>query len=299
MEIVYAGSGWFEVVPFIRERLPEHRVHIADVATPIAEQLAAAHVLLPSNRPIDQGVLARAPHLRLIQQPAVGVDAIDLAAARALGIPVANAPGTNADSVAQAALLLMLALARRWRGAAQAFAAGVIGEPLGLELTGRTLGLIGHGQSARRLAAAAEALGMRVRALDSRATDEDRRALWAGSDVISLHCPLTPRTRGLVDEAAFAAMKPGALLINVARGPIIDRRALEAALRQGHLGGVGLDVFWQEPWDPADPLWAHPRVLTLPHVGGTTAEAFGRIADIVATNVRHLERGTPLVHRLA
>lgn len=299
MEIVYAGSGWFEVVPFIRERLPEHRVHIADVATPIAEQLAAAHVLLPSNRPIDQGVLARAPHLRLIQQPAVGVDAIDLAAARARGIPVANAPGTNADSVAQAALLLMLALARRWRGAAQAFAAGVIGEPLGLELTGRTLGLVGHGQSARRLAAAAEALGMRVRALDSRATDEDRRALWADSDVISLHCPLTPRTRGLVDEAAFAAMKPGALLINVARGPIIDRSALEAALRQGQLGGVGLDVFWQEPWDPADPLWAHPRVLTLPHVGGTTAEAFGRIADIVATNVRHLERGTPLVHRLA
>ncbi len=298
MEIVYAGSGWREVIELIRARLPQHTVVHADPARPLAEQVATASVILPSNGRVDRAVIEAARALRLIQQPAVGVDSIDVAAARARGVPVTNAPGTNPDSVAQAALLLILALARRWNVAQAMFARGVIGEPLGLELTGATLGLVGRGQSAQRLTLAAEALGMVVRAIDSKSSPEELRAMLATSDVLSLHCPLTPRTRGLIGQSALATMKRGALLVNVARGPIIDRAALEVALDRGTLGGVGLDVFWQEPWDPADPLWARPEVLTLPHVGGTTHAAFARIADIVADNVGRLERGEPLLHRV-
>lgn len=299
MELVYAGTGWLDVLDLLRVRLPGHSVVLADPQRPLAEQLRTAHVLLPSNRPVDAAVLAAAPLLRLIAQPAVGVDGIDLAAARARGVPVTNAPGTNPDSVAQAALLLMLALARRWNRAQRTFAQGVIGSPLGVELTGRTLGLVGRGASAQRLAQACTALGMRVVSVDSKSSDAERSALLSESDVISLHCPLTPRTRGLIGPDALAVMKAGALLINVARGPIIDRAALEAALAAGRLGGVGFDVFWEEPWNPADPLWQHSDVVCLPHIGGTTVEAFGRIADVVAANVRALEAGAELIHRVA
>lgn len=299
MEIVFAGHGWIDIVDAIRVRVPDHTLVHAAPDRPLAAQVANAAVILPSSRRIDREVLEAAPNLILVQQPAVGVDAIDLDAARALGIPVCNAPGTNPDAVAQTALLLMLALARRWNGARAAFDAGIVGAPLGVELTGRTLGLVGNGQSAQRLRAAAEALGMRVVAVDSRSSDDALLAMLAASDVVSLHCPLTARTRGLIGVRTLAVMKRGALLVNVARGPIVDRGALEAALASGALGGVGLDVFWQEPWDPADPLWRHPDVVTLPHIGGTTAEAFGRIADIVAANVDRVLRGEPLLHRVA
>ena len=120
----------------------------------------------------------------------------------------------------------------------------------------------------------------------------------ATSDAVSLHCPLTPATRGLLDAEALAALPPHALVVNLARGPVIDRAALDAALARGHLGGVGLDVFWDEPWDPADPLFADPRVATLPHVAGTTTEAFGRVAELVVENVARLQRGASLLHRI-
>ncbi|HEX8113735.1 MAG TPA: NAD(P)-dependent oxidoreductase, partial [Kofleriaceae bacterium] len=124
-------------------------------------------------------------------------------------------------------------------------------------------------------------------------------AVFAASDAITLHCPLTPETRGMIDAAAFAAMRPGALLINVARGAVIDRAVLVAALAGDRLGGVGLDVHWDEPADPADPIYTDPRVVALPHLGGSTAEAFGRIADVVVDNLGRLTRGEPLRHRVA
>jgi D-3-phosphoglycerate dehydrogenase len=123
--------------------------------------------------------------------------------------------------------------------------------------------------------------------------------LFARADVISLHCPHTPETEGLIDREAFHRMKPGVLLVNCARGPIIDRAALEDALAAGRLGGLGLDVYWEEPWDPDDPLWARPDVVTLPHVGGSTVEAQERIASIVAENVRRALVGEELLHRIA
>jgi phosphoglycerate dehydrogenase-like enzyme len=300
MQLVFCGSGWLAIVDEIARRLPAGaRVRHRDRARPLAEELADADVILPSNQRIDAAAIAAPRRLALIQQPAAGYEGIDLDAARARGVPVCNAPGVNATAVAEAALLLLLGLARRLPAARRAFAAPTIGAPVGIELAGRRLGLIGEGRTGVALRRLAEGIGMRVESVRSSSTPEELRALVARADAVSIHCPLTPGTRGLFDARLFAAMKPGAFLVNCARGAIVDRAALEAALAGGRLGGVGLDVFWQEPWDPGDPLYARDDVLTLPHVGGATAEAFGAIADIVAENVRRVMRGEAPLHRVA
>jgi len=296
MRLLYCGSGWLAIVDWIAARLPPH-ASIArwDRTRPLVEAVADVDVLLPSATAITREVIDAAPRLRLIQQPAAGVEIVDRAAAVDRGIPVCNAPGSG-PAVAELAVFLLLALARRLPVTRHAFAERQIGAPLGRELAGKTLGIIGMGRIGSAVAERARALGMTVIALGR---GGDRAAFFAACDALSIHCPLTPETRGLVDAAALAAVRPGALIVNCARGDVIDRAALVAALASGHLGGVGLDVHWDEPADPADPLYADPRVVALPHVGGSTEEAFARIADVVAENVRRLDSGEPLVHRVA
>lgn len=300
MKILFCGSGWRPIIDTVEARLPaRHQLARWDRARPLVEEVADVEVLLPSNGKVDAQVIAAAPKLRLIQQPAVGTEAIDLAAARARGIPVCNSPGINHLDVAEAALLLVLALARRLPAAYQAFQRGAIGEPLGRQIGGRTLGVVGPGRSGQALAARAAALGMQVRLLGRGAPAEERRAFFAACDVISLHCPLNAETRGLIDGAAFAVMRRGVHLINVARGGVIDREACLAALRDGTLGGLGLDVHWQEPWDPADELYRDPRVVALPHIAGSTEESAEAVTAIILGNLERLERGEPLDHRVA
>lgn len=300
MRVLFCGSGWMPIVDAIAARLSEgSSIRIWDRAQPLASVVGDVDVLLPSNGHITPDVIGAATQLRLIQQPAAGTEGIALEAARARGIPVCNAPGTNHVSVAEHALFLLLALARRAPAAARAFAAREVGVPLGIELSGRTLGIIGMGRSGTALAERARALGMEVRALGRAASADERRAFFSSCDAYSIHCPLNDATRGLVGAGAFAAMRPGALVVNVSRGGVIDRDALLAALATGQLGGVALDVHWIEPPDPANPLYADPRVIALPHVAGSTEEAFARIADVVAGNIARLARGEPLLHRIA
>lgn len=297
---LFTGSGWRPFVDFLTRHLPDsYRVSVWDRVRPLEEAVAEVDFLLPSNAPFSAEVIAAARAVRLIQQPAAGVENIDLAAARARGVPVANAPGANQRAVAESALLLMLGLARRLPEANARFAAAVIGEPIGRELGGRRLGVVGTGRTGGALADLARGIGMEVTAVGSRRSDTEWADFLAGADVVSLHCPLTDATRGLIDDRAFARMKPGAILINCSRGPVIDRGALERALAGDRLGGVGLDVFWREPWDPADPLFAHPRVMVLPHVAGSTEEAFDRIARVCADNILRVSRGEEPLHRVA
>jgi len=300
MRLLFCGSGWLPIVDIIAARLPAgFAIATWDRSGPLAGAVSEIDVLLPSNAAITPDVVAAAPRLRLIQQPAAGVEHIDRTVAAARGIPICNAPGTNHVAAAETALYLLLALARRAPVAARTFAARQVGVPLGIELAGKTLGVIGMGRAGTAVAERARGLGMTVIELGRGATAEDRAAFFAASDAITIHCPLTPQTRGMIDAAAFAAMRPGALLVNVARGGVIDRAALIRALAGDRLGGVGLDVHWEEPPDPADPLYADPRVVALPHLGGSTVEAFGRIADVVIDNLGRLVRGEPLRHRVA
>jgi phosphoglycerate dehydrogenase-like enzyme len=300
MRVLWCSSGWSPVVEQITARLPAG-VSITrwDRTSPLASVVADVEVLLPSDAAITPDVIAAAPRLRLIQQPAAGTEWIDRAAAAARDIPICNTPGTNHVAVAEAAVFLLLALARRAPLAARAFAARQIGVPAGIELTGKTLGVIGMGRAGTAVAERARGLGMTVIEVGRTATPAERTAVFAASDAITIHCPLTPQTLGMLDAAAFAAMRPGVLVVNVARGAVIDRAALVAALAKGRLGGVGLDVHWDEPADPADPIYSDPRVVALPHIGGSTVEAFGRITDIVIDNLRRLSRGEPLRHQVA
>ena len=299
MKVLFCGTGWRPIVDMIGARLPSGATLATwDRKVPLVDAIADVDVLLPSNGHITAAAITAASKLRLIQQPAAGTEGIDKAAAAARGIPVCNAPGTNHISVAEHALFLLLALARRLPAAHRAFSAREVGTPLGIELAGKTLGIIGVGRSGSALADRARALGMHVIALGRDATAEQTRAFFASAHAISIHCPLDAATRGLVGDAAFAAMRPGALLVNCARGGVIDRDALVRALATDRLGGVALDVHWHEPPDPADPLYADPRVVALPHVAGSTEEAFSRIADLVVDNVGRLARGDELLNRV-
>lgn len=300
MHVVYCGSGWFAVLDFLRDALPEWAIlrrRNRDLS--LAEDLRDAHVILPSNCPIDGATMRACSSLRLIQQPAVGVDGIDLETARALGIPVCNVSGVNGQSVAELALLLMLMLARRIPVARRAFANAEVGMPIGSELFAKTLGVIGTGGSGARIAAMATAIGMSVVSVNSRSSDGDWHALFTKCDFISVHCPLNSATRGLLGSAAFARMKRGVFIINCSRGDIVDRAALIQALDDKIVAGVGLDTFWREPWDASDPLFARDEVVTTPHLGGSTAEAFTRLAAAVAENLRRLHSGEPLRNRVA
>jgi phosphoglycerate dehydrogenase-like enzyme len=227
-----------------------------------------------------------------------GLDNVDRAAAAARGIAVRNVPGANAQAVAELALFLMLGLARRLPAHRRSFAARVVGDPPGTELAGKTLGIVGLGASGRALARIARGIGMDVIAV-RRTPAPDPDASWVGgpgdlhellrrSDYVSLHVPMSAETRGLMNAAAFAAMRPTAALINVGRGDLVDRHALEDALDRKLIAGAGLDVYWTEPPDPADPLLARADVVATPHVGGVTEEALARIATRVAEHLKEL-----------
>lgn len=300
MNVLYCGTGWLPLVEHVARRLPAgSTIEIWNRAEPLIRAVGDIHVILPSNAPIDAAVFNAASNLRLIQQPAAGIDGIDLDTARERGVPVCNAPGGNHISVAETALFLILALARRLPLAQKAFAERQLGVPPGNELFGKTLGIVGMGRSGQALAERAGALGLTILSVTSASSRAEWRELLASSDIISLHCPLTESTRGLLDRGAFAAMKPGVLVINCARGPVIDRDALERALESGQVGGAGLDVLWSEPWDPTEPLFHRDDVVALPHVAGSSEQSFERIAAITCDNIARVARGDEPLYRVA
>ncbi len=272
--------------------------------------LPETEVIWHSIRRADAAVMDAAPRLRLIQKIGVGVNTIDLEAARARGIAVCNLPGTNARAVAEHTLLLMLAALRRLTRFDAATRAGhgwslepAMQDGLG-ELGGRTVGLIGYGEIPRVLAPVLVALGCRVlytarsERPDAPARFVDLETLLAQSDVVSLHVPLSDATAHLLDASRLARMKPGAILVNTARGGLVDQAALTEALRAGRLAAAGLDVFAEEPADSADPLFRLPNVTATPHVAWITDGTFDRSFALAAENVRRLAAGDALLHRV-
>lgn len=232
---------------------------------------------------VSRRVIQAAGRLRIIANYGAGYDAVDIAAAREAGVPVTNIPDTVTRDTAELALGLMLAVARRigemnlrMRREAPERLFGT-GRHMGVSLHGRTLGVLGCGRIGSRVAQLGRALGMDVLGFSRRGVNPeiarpvDMETLLAQADVISLHCPLTAQTRGLIDRQAFARMKPGAILINTARGAVVDHDALLEALERGTIAGAGLDVYPDEPHVPAA-LLAHDRVVCTPHIGCNTRE---------------------------
>ncbi|MTD52487.1 phosphoglycerate dehydrogenase [Amycolatopsis pithecellobii] len=248
----------------------------------LAEALAGIDAALVANEPLTADVLARAPKLRVIVRTGVGYDSIDVAAATRLGISVSNLPGINANAVAEYTIGLMLAGARRLVQSAQGVSRGAWPREDGHELRGSTLGLVGYGASARAVVPLARAFGLtvvcttgvpgRLRS-DPAVRFVDLPELLAISDYVSVHTSLTERTRGLFDESAFKQMKPTALLVNTARGPIVEEDALVSAVRAGEIAGAALDVVSDEPLPLSSPLRGVDGIVVYSHLAGQTAEA--------------------------
>jgi phosphoglycerate dehydrogenase-like enzyme len=308
----------YDAGPRLRARFAGLRAEGFDIApcpeaddALLATLLSEAEVLLHVLKPATAAIIARAPRLRLIQKIGVGVNTIDLAAARARGIAVANMPGTNTPAVAEATLLLMLAALRNLAGLdracrmVQGWAAGPALQERAGELRGRIVGLIGAGTVPRALVPILHGFGARP-VYWSRAEHTELgiprvapNELLATADIVSLHLPLVPETERLIDAAALARMKPGTILVNTARGGLVDEAALVAALTSGHLRAAGLDVFAEEPMTPDNPLLALDSVVLMPHVAWLTPETLARSLDVAVENMRRLRDKRDLLHRVA
>lgn len=244
-----------------------------------------------------------APKLRAIVRHGVGLDMIPVEAATARGIPVANLPGSNTQAVVEYCLAAMLHLRRRLArtDAGLRTAGWAAARPLadrGIELGGSTCGIVGVGAIGSRLAGIAGALGMRVLGLTRRpdslpegVAPADKQKLFSEADVVVLCCPLNEQTRGLVDAAMLATMKPDAIVINVARGPVIDTPALLAALHEGRLGGAALDVHDRQPLAGDEPVFDAPNLLLTPHVAGITDTSMRAMSEGSVATVLALLRG--------
>jgi len=291
--------GWLDVVI----------VDEADKKT-FAAEMASAEILLHVLEQVTADVITNAPALKLIQKIGVGVNTIDLDAAQANDIAVCNMPGTNSRAVAEMTLMLTLAALRRvsyfdprmrdgagWTPDLNAF------DGIG-EIAGRTVGLIGYGEVARILAPILGAMSAGVLYTatspkdDAEADWRDLPDLLSESDIVSLHLPLTPESERMIDAPAFASMKTGSVLVNTARGGLVDETALYDALKSGHLRAAGLDTFRLEPTPADNPLFELDNVVLMPHIAWLTPETLDRSLGMAFENCRRLRDGEDMLFRV-
>ena len=295
------------VEPSTSDILAGHEVVFGDASVQgeaLAAAVADADAIIgtPPVR-ITAAVLAAARRLKVVANCAVGTDNVDLDACRARGIVVTNTPGVLTDATADLAFALILALARRLREAEAVARSGSWDgwkptELLGVSLAGKTLGVYGMGRIGAAVARRAEAFGMKVLGMVDGDPEEAFFRLLETSDFVTIHVPLTPATRGRFGRAELSRMRPGAFLVNTARGPVVDGDALLEALESGRLRGAGLDVYPEEPRiDPR--LLGRDDVVLLPHVGSATEETRLAMARTACAEAARVLAGAPPVHRVA
>ncbi len=285
------------------------QTHPCSEQSQVLSRVRDAEVILTNKIRIDQTVIAAAPRLKLICLAATGHNNVDLAAATAAGVAVCNIRDYCTAAVAQHVFALILALNQHLGEYGDALAAGawrdspqfcLLDWPI-QELAGQTLGIVGYGVLGRAVARLAEAFDMRVLLARQPGIDDTRAGrlplaeLLKQVDVLSLHCPLNAATHHLIDAQALALMKPNAILINTARGAVVDAQALAHALQQARIGGAGIDVLAQEPPVDGDPLlnFRSPRLILTPHIAWASVQARQRAVDAMAANIRAFASGQP------
>lgn len=298
--------------------LGELEVHDRTAPSEVLERSRGAEILITNKTRLDAATIdALLPDLRYIGVLATGYDVVDVDHAAAKGIPVVNVVNYGAEAVAQHAMALLLELARRPALHDAAVRAGewnrcpdfCFWKTPQVELDGLTMGILGFGTIGRRVGALARAFGMEVIAASARRSGQelareladpgypvtcvDVEELFATSDVLSLHCPLSPSTRAIVNERTLGLMKKGAFLLNLARGPLLDEEAVARALREGHLGGLGVDVVSTEPIATDNPLLSAPNTVITPHIAWASLPARRNITRILAENLLSLMDGKP------
>jgi glyoxylate reductase len=302
---------------FVTRRLPgsaldrlraEHEVEIWPERLPppydeLSARAASADGLLTLlTDQVDAALIEGAPRLRAISNYAVGYDNVDLEAAAARGIPVGNTPDVLTDATADLTFALLLAAARRLPEAIAAVRNGdwLTWEPgryLGAAVNGATLGIVGLGRIGRAVARRASGFEMQV-VHTGNASGETLETVLERADFVSLHCPLTPETYHLIDSRALGRMRPTAILINTARGPIVDHDALREALIAGEIAGAALDVTDPEPLPPDDPLLSAPNLIVVPHIASATRVTRERMAELAVDNLLAGLAGRPMPHQV-
>lgn len=274
------------------------------------ERCADAEVVITNKSPLTRDIIAALPKLKYIGVTATGYNIVDVAAAKERGIVVTNVPGYSSPAVAQLVFALLLELTNHVGHHAQTVAAGrwqacpdfcYWDQPI-IELSGRTLGIIGYGDIGSAVGRIATAFGMKVLASKrdwktpppEGVTPASIDEIFQNSDAISLHCPLTDATKHLVGPRTLGLMKPTAFLINTGRGPLVDEPALAEALNSGRIGGAGLDVLSVEPPKDGNPLIGAKNCLITPHIGWASREARGRLIELTAANLRAFLAGAPV-----
>jgi phosphoglycerate dehydrogenase-like enzyme len=292
-----------------------HNLLLYDQTLSLPHQFEGVDVVLDHGGSMGtRGMADVAGSVKLWQILGTGIDHFDLKYWQKKGIPVANCPGEfSGVPLAECALMFMLMLSRHWHETQENFRRGVLYVPVGSELENRCLGLIGFGASARELARRAKAFGMRILAIDIRDISQEEQQefgiefagksadldkVLAESDFVSLHLHLNEHTRHIIDDRRLKLMKPTASLINVARGALVDERALFQALSEGRLGGAGLDVFGLEPFEWDHPLLKLPNVVVTPHVSGATNGTSRRRSACAARNVDRVAAGLDPLYRV-
>tara|TARA_R110002111_G_scaffold6626_1_gene28227 strand:+ start:96 stop:1061 length:966 start_codon:yes stop_codon:yes gene_type:complete len=303
----FKADAWREVA-----RLGELTLHPATGRTndEILANIGAADVILTNKVPLSQDVLARLDQVKLISVLATGYNIIDLAAAQSQGVTVCNVPAYSSSSVAQHTVALILELCNNcglhsetvhrgdWCNSKH-FCYWV--KPV-IELTGLTVGMMGFGDIGRKTATILHAMGARIQACvrTPRNTPDwegfrwvDRDELFASSDIVSLHCPQSPDTEGLVDTDRIASMRKGAMLVNTARGGLVDESAIAAALHSGQLSAVALDVVSAEPMQGNNPLLGAPNCIITPHIAWSSEQSRRRLLDVTVNNLQAFLAGSP------
>lgn len=306
MKILFAApeNAWGGFLGLIGSTLPHHDF-VASGRFEV-DTLRGFDVLIPTMTRITREMLEEGNQLRLIQQCGAGLEGVDLQAARSLNIPVANVPtdiSGNADSVAELGIYLMIGLSRNIRGMTGSLANRKMGEPQGRALSGKTVGLVGLGGIGRALVRRLRAFDVKLIGIKRRNLQEAKAELgleWVGgpedmqellnrSDYVILCLPLTADNLNLMDQQAFTSMKRDSFLINLSRGGLVHRDALENALASGSIAGAGLDVFWEEPPDPNDSIFNY-NVFATPHIAGSTDVSMRGIVKVVAENISRVEQ---------
>ncbi len=288
------------------DRTPPPEIAIPSDVELVDSPEHADGVVVAADQPWDDEACRRLPNLKVVVRSGIGYDNVDVAACAAHGVAVCNTPDAPTVSTAEHALALMLAVAKRLKNSDARIVAGTAGgpgrltRPGALELDGRILGLVGCGRIGSRLGRYVEALGMKILVYDpyletapvGELVGLDQ--LWASADVISLHAPATAETRHIINTDSLTAMRPGVVIINCARGALVDQEALLAALDSGHVGGAGLDVTEPEPLPPDHPLLGRDNVVVTPHVASTTTVGIVRlIGQALEQALIWLRGGTP------
>jgi phosphoglycerate dehydrogenase-like enzyme len=313
MRILIGSLNFPSIEPTLRALLPADEIMPCPVES-LAAEGRKAQVLIPTMALIGRDIIIGSS-LKLIQQWGVGLEGVDLAAAAEAGIAVCNVPAAltpgNALSTAEQALFLMMAAARRFNLCRDHLTKGPWGAPQGQALFGKEALIVGLGAVGRALAERLNGLAMRVSAVKAHPDPalvselglialggpDDLPAMLGRADFVVSCLTATPQTIGLFGAAAFEAMKPRAIFVNVSRGKVMNEADLLAALESGRLSGAGLDVFASEPVEPDNPLIQHPAVVAMPHTGGVTEQSFAEIGRQVAANIERLRAGQPLLNQ--